>query len=173
MNQNSVDDLLAKVQADADAVKAAADGGVSGAAAADATAALAGAAESVSEIAGEMEAPDPQPAEAPVEQGMGAESFTPAPAAISQHGKDFRRLLEIEVPVIVQLGVRRLTVGEVMRLAVGAIVEFGKSAEEEMDLLANNKAIGKGHAVKVGENFGIKITSIGSVKETIRKLGGA
>jgi hypothetical protein len=36
----------------------------------------------------------------------------------------------------------------------------------------NNKSIGKGQAVKVGENFGIKITSIGSVKDTIRKLGG-
>jgi flagellar motor switch protein FliN/FliY len=84
---------------------------------------------------------------------------------------DVRRLLAIEVPVIVQLGMRRLTVHEVMRLAVGAIVEFGKSAEEELDLLVNNKPVGKGHAVKVGENFGIKITTIGSVKETIRKLG--
>ncbi len=82
------------------------------------------------------------------------------------------RLLAIEVPVIVQLGIRRMTIGEVMRLGVGAIVEFSKSAEEEMDLLANNIPIGKGHAVKVGENFGIKVSSIGSVKETIRKLGG-
>ena len=81
------------------------------------------------------------------------------------------RLLAIEVPVIVQLGMRRLTVGEVMRLAVGAIIEFGKSAEEELDLLANNKPIGKGYAVKVGENFGIKVTTISPVRETIKKLG--
>ena len=68
---------------------------------------------------------------------------------------------------------RRMNVGEVMHFAVGAIVEFSKSAEEELDLLANNKAIGKGYAVKVGENFGIKLTAIGPVKETIRKLGAA
>ncbi len=84
---------------------------------------------------------------------------------------DVQRLLAIEVPVIVQLGMRRMTVGEVMRFAVGAIIEFSKSAEEELELLAHNKPIGKGHAVKVGENFGIKLTHIGSVKETIRKLG--
>ena len=80
--------------------------------------------------------------------------------------------MAIEVPVIVLLGQRRMTVGEVMRLAVGAIVEFNKSAEEELELLVNNKAIGKGTAVKVGENFGIKIASINPVRETIRKLGG-
>ena len=81
-------------------------------------------------------------------------------------------MLAIEVPVIVQLGVRRMTVQEVMRFAVGAIIEFSKSAEEEMELLANNMTIGKGQAVKVGENFGIKISSIKPVKEMIRKLGG-
>jgi len=86
---------------------------------------------------------------------------------------EVKRLMAIEVPVIVQLGCRRMKVGEVMRLAVGAIVEFSKSAEEELELLVNNKAVGKGQAVKVGENFGIKITGIGSVKEVIRTLGGA
>ena len=86
---------------------------------------------------------------------------------------EVKRLMAIEVPVIVQLGCRRMKVGEVMRLAVGAIVEFSKSAEEELELLVNNKAVGKGQAVKVGENFGIKITAIGSVKEVIRTLGGA
>ncbi len=57
---------------------------------------------------------------------------------------ELRRLLAIEVPVIVQLGARRMTVAEVMRFAVGAIIEFSKSAEDELELLANNKAIGKG-----------------------------
>jgi flagellar motor switch protein FliN/FliY len=86
---------------------------------------------------------------------------------------ELRKLLSIEVPVIVQLGTREMTVAEVTRFAVGAIIEFEKSAEEELELLINNKVIGKGAAVKVGENFGIKISMIGPVKETIRKLGAA
>jgi len=84
---------------------------------------------------------------------------------------EIQRLLAIEVPIIVQLGVRRMTVGEVMRFSVGSIIEFHKASDEELDLLANNQSIGKGFAVKVGENFGIKLTSIGTVKEMIRKLG--
>jgi flagellar motor switch protein FliN/FliY len=91
---------------------------------------------------------------------------------MGQVPNELRRLLAIEVPVIVQLGARRLTIGEVMRFSVGAIIEFHKSADEELDLLVNNKTVGKGHAVKVGENFGIKISTISPVKETIRKLGG-
>lgn len=87
-------------------------------------------------------------------------------------GGEIHRLLSIEVPVIVRLGQRRMPVAEVMRLAVGAIVEFGKSADDELELLVNNKLIGMGNAVKVGENFGIKITKIGPIKDTIKKLGG-
>jgi flagellar motor switch protein FliN/FliY len=176
-NENSVDDLLAQIQSDTDAIKSTAAAGISDAAADAATAALdqvAGSmnevAANLNEIAGEMEAPAPRTA-APLDAVSDVPSFA-APSRIAPHGAtDIRRLLAIEVPVIVQLGMRRLTVNEVMRLAVGAIVEFGKSAEEELDLLVNNKAVGKGHAVKVGENFGIKITTMDSVKETIRKLG--
>ena len=173
MDQNSVDALLAQVQSDAEAVKAAATPG-----GAEAVAAAAGAVAAVAEAAN-VPAPAAGETEALGGSILGGTdgTFDPtsafeAPARAAGVSGDVHRLLAIEVPVIVQLGIRRMTVGEVMRLGVGAIVEFGKSAEEELDLLANNIGIGKGHAVKVGENFGIKISSIGSVKETIRKLGG-
>ena len=84
---------------------------------------------------------------------------------------DLRRILQLEVPVIVKLAERKLTLGEVMRLGAGAIIEFSKSSDEPLELLINNKPIGVGDAVKVGENFGLKITQIGDVKEIIRSLG--
>jgi flagellar motor switch protein FliN/FliY len=162
MDQNSVDALLAQVQADADAVAA-------GATPADAGA-VEQAAQKVAGVANDIAGHSASAAE-PVTSSAAAGGAVAEVASLPDT-PEVHRLLEIEVPVIVQLGMRRLTVGEVMRLGVGAIIEFNKSAEEELDLLANNKAIGKGHAVKVGENFGIKISAIGSVKETIRKLGG-
>lgn len=55
-----------------------------------------------------------------------------------------------------------MTVGQVMRLAPGTIIELPKSAEERLDLLVNNKVIGRGDAVKVGENFGLEITMMGT-----------
>jgi flagellar motor switch protein FliN/FliY len=161
MDQNSVDEILAQVQSSTDAIKETAQHAIDNAA------------ESLAEIAGEMEPPAALAgtSESPTLSDGGGILSGEMAAPDPRNMPDVRCLLAIEVPVIVQLGMRRLSVGEVMRLAVGAIIEFGKSAEEDLDLLVNNKAIGKGHAVKVGENFGIKISSIGSVKETIRKLG--
>jgi flagellar motor switch protein FliN/FliY len=94
-------------------------------------------------------------------------STAPAPTS----GPDLQRILSLEVPVIVKLAERKLTLGEVMRLGAGAIIEFSKSSDEPLELLVNNKAIGVGDAVKVGENFGLKITQIGDVREIIRSLG--
>jgi flagellar motor switch protein FliN/FliY len=79
--------------------------------------------------------------------------------------------MRMTVPVIVKLAERKLTLAEVMRLGPGAIVEFSKSNDEPLELLINNKSIGLGDAVKVGENFGLKINQIGDVKEVIRSLG--
>jgi flagellar motor switch protein FliN/FliY len=84
---------------------------------------------------------------------------------------ELQRIMRLEVPVIVKLAERKLTLAEVMRLGPGAIIEFSKSSDEPLELLINNKTIGLGDAVKVGENFGLKINQIGDVKEVIRSLG--
>ena len=79
--------------------------------------------------------------------------------------------MRLEVPVIVKLAERQLPMSEVLRLGVGAIIEFSKANEEPLELLINNKPIGVGEAVKVGENFGLRITQIGDVKSVIRSMG--
>ncbi len=84
---------------------------------------------------------------------------------------DLNRILRIEVPVIVKLAERKLMLSEVMRLGVGAIIEFIKSNDEPLELLINNKPIALGETVKVGENFGLRITRIGDVKQVIQSLG--
>lgn len=81
------------------------------------------------------------------------------------------RILRLQVPVIVKLAERKLALSEVMRLGVGAIIEFSKSSDEPLELLINNKPIGLGEAVKVGENFGLKITNIGDVRDIVRAMG--
>lgn len=66
-----------------------------------------------------------------------------------------------------------MTINEVLSLAPGAIIELPKGADEELEILVNNKAIGSGFAVKVGENFGLKVAYIGDVKKRIQALGAA
>lgn len=83
---------------------------------------------------------------------------------------ELQRILRLQVPVIVKLAERKLSLAEVMRLGNGAIIEFFKSSDEPLQLLINNKVIGTGETVKVGENFGLRITNIGDVKQVIRSM---
>ena len=82
-------------------------------------------------------------------------------------------ILKLTVPVIVQLGRRFLPLDAVLSLGPGTIVELAKHHEEELELLANNKPIGAGTAVKVGENFGLRINRVGGMRQRIEALGVA
>lgn len=84
---------------------------------------------------------------------------------------DVRSILTLEVPVIVLLGERKVRVAEATAWVPGAIVEIPKHAEEELQILVNNKVVGTGVAVKVGENFGLRITYIGDLKDRIQAMG--
>lgn len=84
---------------------------------------------------------------------------------------DLETILKLSVPVIVQVGERYVPLSKVLALAPGAILEMNKSAESELELLVNNKAIGMGTAVKVGENFGVRISSINPPRELVEAMG--
>ena len=97
----------------------------------------------------------------------------PYPADIAVMPADIKAILQLEVPIIVQIAERDMTVQEVTSLVPGAIIELPKLSDEELDLMVNNVGIGAGTAVKVGENYGLKVTFIGDLKERIAALGGA
>lgn len=86
-------------------------------------------------------------------------------------GSELATVLGLEVPVIVLIGERKLRLKEILALVPGAIIELQKSAEDELELLINNKRIGTGSAVKVGENFGIRMSRIGELAERIDAMG--
>lgn len=85
---------------------------------------------------------------------------------------NLEQILALEVPVSVRLGERSLRVAEVTSLAPGAIIELPKHADAELELVVNNKVVGCGRAVKVGEKFGMKITFIGDVRARIAAMAG-
>lgn len=83
-----------------------------------------------------------------------------------------KTILQLEVPVIVQIGRQKMSLDDVLALQPGTIMELNKHADDELSVLINNKSIGSGLAVKVGENFGLRITQIGSARQRIEALAG-
>lgn len=119
------------------------------------------------EAAGAMDAND-EPVAVPL---ASAEPAAPSPPPVCSPPDPISRILHLEVPVIVKLAECQMPVSRVVGLSAGAIIEFEKPADAPLDLMINNKCIGIGQAVKVGENFGLRITHIGTLEEKIRALG--
>ena len=84
---------------------------------------------------------------------------------------ELERVLSMRFPVIVSLAQRELPMEDVLDLTVGSIIEFDRPADAELDLMVGNRRIGAGQAVKVGEYFGLRVSSAGRVKDRIRALG--
>ncbi len=85
---------------------------------------------------------------------------------------DIRSILKLEVPLIVRIAERTMHVDEVVQWVPGMIIEMGKSADEELELLVNNVPIGVGSAVKITENFGIRISYVGDLRARIGAMSG-
>jgi len=84
---------------------------------------------------------------------------------------DLKRILKISVPLIVVLAQTKMWMHNIVELAPGSVIEFDKSCDDPLLLLVNNRVIAEGEAVKVGENFGLRLTRVGSPKEIIANLG--
>lgn len=85
---------------------------------------------------------------------------------------DVQRILKLPVPVIVELAAEVMPVQKVLEFKVGDIIEFNKPFDAELNLIVADRQVGKGQAVKVNENFGLRVTSIQSISSTIQALGG-
>lgn len=83
---------------------------------------------------------------------------------------DLGRILKLEVPVIVRLGQRSMSVRELLGMVPGTILQLPKDADEPLELLINNERIGIGEAVKVGENFGLRLLAVGDQAERVHAM---
>ncbi|MDR3354948.1 MAG: flagellar motor switch phosphatase FliY [Synergistaceae bacterium] len=80
-------------------------------------------------------------------------------------------IVDIPVRVTVELGRTRKTIGEVLALGPGSVVELNKMAGEPVDVLVNGKLIARGEVVVIDESFGIRVTEVVSKAERIRSMG--
>jgi flagellar motor switch protein FliN/FliY len=101
------------------------------------------------------------------------EGAQPLPQSPTKHiaKPDMHRILGMEVPVSSVLAEQEMSVHEILKITVGTIIEFEKPSDEELHLYVANRRIGSGFAVKVGENFGLRISRIEPVKDRIDALG--
>ena len=89
------------------------------------------------------------------------------PEGVGGSDNEIARILGISVPISVTLAERPFSLESLTAITVGTILEFETSADAELTLYAASQPVGKGVAVKVGENFGLQVTRIGTLRERI------
>ena len=99
------------------------------------------------------------------ENAVEAREQAPVPEGIE-------RILEIPLEITVELGRKRIRIGELLSVGVGSVVDLGTAAGAPLAIYANNTLIAHGEAVVVGERYGVRVTDIVSPHERVRRLGG-
>lgn len=104
---------------------------------------------------------------------MASTTLKPQSPSRGRSGNDgIGRILGIELPVSVVLAERLMCIQSILQVKVGTIIEFESRADGDLVLRVANRAIGSGQTVKVGENFGLRISRIGSIAERIDAMSG-
>jgi flagellar motor switch protein FliN len=85
-------------------------------------------------------------------------------------GANINMLMDIEMPITIELGRTRLSIREILTLGQGSIIELDKLSGDPVDVFINEKRFARGEVVVVDENFGVRITEIVSPTEKIRSL---
>jgi flagellar motor switch protein FliN/FliY len=69
-------------------------------------------------------------------------------------------LLEVHLKVSVMLGETMMTLGELLKLGPGSVMELNRSAGEPVDVLVNDKMYAKGEVVVVDDVFGVRLLEL-------------
>jgi len=69
-------------------------------------------------------------------------------------------IYEIPVLVSVILGKAEMTVGQLVKLSKGSVVELDRKVGDPVDILVNDRLVAKGEVVIVDDKIGVTLTEI-------------
>src|SRR5215467_1855463 len=85
------------------------------------------------------------------ELGAGVSASSEVPLAM---------LMDLTLPLSIELGRTRMTVQDILRLGRGSVVQLERLAGEPIDLYVADRRFAEGEVVVLGEHFGVRITRI-------------
>ena len=79
-------------------------------------------------------------------------------------------LLDIPLEITVELGKARITIGDLLKLSPGSVVELDKLTNQPLEFFVNKKLMAEGEVVVVNDYFGIRLINIVSPGDRVKKL---
>lgn len=97
------------------------------------------------------------------------QSFPEGPA-VSQMPSEIEMLMDLKLPIIIELGRTFMFIKDILKLTPGSIVELEKLSGDPVDIYVNEKKFAEGEVVVIDENFGVRITELIKPEDRLRKL---
>ena len=69
-------------------------------------------------------------------------------------------LLDLTLPISIELGRNAMTVQEILRLGRGSVIQLDRLAGEPIDIYVGDRRFAEGEVVVLGEHFGVRITRV-------------
>jgi flagellar motor switch protein FliN/FliY len=69
-------------------------------------------------------------------------------------------LLDLTLPVSIELGRTSMSVQEILRLGRGSVIQLDRLAGEPIDIYVGDRRFAEGEVVVLGEHFGVRVTRI-------------
>jgi flagellar motor switch protein FliN/FliY len=82
--------------------------------------------------------------------------------------RDVSMIMDLPVQIMVELGRAKMSIGELLALHKGAVIELNVQAGDPLDLVVNGCLIAQGEVVIVNDRYGIRLTDIISPSERLR-----
>ncbi|GJQ58263.1 MAG: flagellar motor switch protein FliN [Candidatus Scalindua sp. AMX11] len=109
------------------------------------------------------------------ESGDSVKSVKLSPLKPAQQQEEAHRnidmLMDVHIPVLVELGKTEMEISEILKLNPGSIIELDSLAGEPVKITVRGKTIALGEVVVVDENFGVKISKISNQQDRIQSMG--
>ena len=99
-----------------------------------------------------------------VNAAAGADAFNAADVAFTGAAAagevPISMLLDLTLPISIELGRTSMTVQDILRLGRGSVIQLDRLAGEPIDVFVGDRRFAEGEVVLLGETFGVRITRI-------------
>lgn len=79
-------------------------------------------------------------------------------------------LLDVPLEISVRLGKTRISIGDLLKLNQGSVVELDTMTSQPLEVYVNDKLMAEGEVVVVNDKFGIRLINIVSPGERVKNL---
>ncbi|HXS76578.1 MAG TPA: FliM/FliN family flagellar motor switch protein [Terracidiphilus sp.] len=96
-----------------------------------------------------------------------------ADSEVSHHGglsAGVELLLDVEIEAALRFGCCEMSLGEILELGPGAIIELDRHVSDPVDLIVGDKIVARGDVVLMNGNFGLRVTEIAMPQKRLESI---